>query len=489
MGQVSTSSRLDPLASDSPEVGMPDRADTSDGTGGRGGPGGPGGGGAAPRGATLLTSPVLIGLLAGAQAVVGSLVCVVAPVLATWLVASDTGATWEEAVRVAADVWLLAHGASVALPSGRLGIVPLGLTLLPLLWCYSAGRRVAVALESSHPARQVHRGRVSRSVVPPDRAGLGALAGVVVAYLVLAVAVALVAGTSVARPEVGSVLVGSVLVAALAGGAGLWRARARLTSASTGRPVHGPVRVLADVLRLPASGRAVVRAGVRSVAWSLGAAAVLLATALLLGAPQVLELHQALAPGVVGGVVLVLGQLLLLPTAVVWALAWLAGPGFAVGVGTSVSPAGTTLGPLPALPLLGALPEPGVGGGSLWAVVLLPVAFGALAGVRLRAATPLPAALQQRLVPALVRSLATGAVAGVLAAVLTALSSGPVGPGALVHVGPSPLVCGPVLGGLVALGVAVALAVPASWTRERTAAGLGPASRAAARRLRGTRRP
>ena len=37
--------------------------------------------------------------------------------------------------------------------------------------------------------------------------------------------------------------------------------------------------------------------------------------------------------------------------------AYLSGPGFAVGVGTEVSPLTSTLGPLPAVPALGALPD------------------------------------------------------------------------------------------------------------------------------------
>jgi hypothetical protein len=60
---------------------------------------------------------------------------------------------------------------------------------------------------------------------------------------------------------------------------------------------------------------------------------------------------------VLGGAVLSLGQLVYLPTLIVWGASFAAGPGFAVGAGTAVSPAGTTLGVLPGIPSLGLIPD------------------------------------------------------------------------------------------------------------------------------------
>src|SRR5699024_9944393 len=81
-----------------------------------------------------------------------------------------------------------------------------------------------------------------------------------------------------------------------------------------------------------------------------------------------------------GGLLLAVAQLAVAPNLVVWALAWLAGPGFAVGSGTLYSPAEVVSGPLPALPLLGALPTADGSGGLLrWAPVVVVVA-GMVAG-------------------------------------------------------------------------------------------------------------
>ncbi|WP_298989524.1 DUF6350 family protein [uncultured Pseudokineococcus sp.] len=438
---------------------------------------------AAPGGA-LLRSPMLIGLLAGAQAVLGSLLCVVAPVMAVWLVASRTGATWDGALRVAADGWLLAHGTALAVPGGSLALWPLGLALLPVAWCVSAGRRTAVALEATHPAS-----RSARSGL--DGALAVALAGVVASYVVLTTAVALVAGSPVVRPGPGSAALGALVVAGASAGAAMAAARLRLSAAGPRRravPAPRLLPALADLLRVPLAARPVAAAGGRALAWCLVGAGACLVVSLAAGAPQVLDLHRALDAGVVGGAVLVLGQLLLLPTALVWALSWTAGPGFAVGAGTSVTPGGTDLGLLPALPLLGGLPQQGTGGGWLWVVVVLPVAAGAVAAARLRLLAPLAAPhpapagsdvdgdggeedagaarhlrreLARRALPALLRAAGTGAVAGAGAALLAALSSGPVGPGALGRVGPVAWETGGAVGLLVALGAAAVLLVPA----------------------------
>ncbi|HWM16398.1 MAG TPA: DUF6350 family protein, partial [Microbacterium sp.] len=81
---------------------------------------------------------------------------------------------------------------------------------------------------------------------------------------------------------------------------------------------------------------------------------------------------------VLGATVVTLAQLAYLPTLIVWAIAFIAGPGFAVGVDTAVSPAGTQLGLTPGVPVLGALPE----SATTWLLLLalLPVAVGGLAG-------------------------------------------------------------------------------------------------------------
>ncbi|MGN6333085.1 MAG: cell division protein PerM, partial [Motilibacteraceae bacterium] len=133
------------------------------------------------------------------------------------------------------------------------------------------------------------------------------------------------------------------------------------------------------------------------------------------------------------------------PNAVLWAAAFVAGPGFAVGVGTSVAPGGVDVGALPALPVLAAVPSDPSLPLPVRAVVLLPVLAGALAGWMAVRREPAPARAQgnglhavpwRALGLAAARAALAGPVAAVLVAAPAALSGGAVGGDRLVDVGP-----------------------------------------------------
>src|SRR5204863_96809 len=61
--------------------------------------------------------------------------------------------------------------------------------------------------------------------------------------------------------------------------------------------------------------------------------------------------------GVVGQSGLVAVSLVYAPNVAVWAASYLVGPGFVLGVGTKVSAGAVVLGPVPALPILAAVPR------------------------------------------------------------------------------------------------------------------------------------
>lgn len=389
---------------------------------------------------TALGSPAFVGVLAGGQAVLAGLVFALVPVMLVWLTSARVGAHWTEAARVGADAFALAHGAPVALPSGELSLVPLGLTALALTLCWVGGRRVHEAL------------RALRDPVP-RRALAVALAGFVAGYAVPATAVAVLAGSTAARPLTPHAAVGAVAVS-------LVGAVLPMLPAWLGRWSHRD-RVL-DVAR--------------TGAWVLGALAVastlLTVLALWAGRDRVLAVHEALHPGPAGHVGLVLLQLVLLPVLAVWGLAYLAGPGFTVGAGTLVQPASTVLGPLPALPVLGGLPDPGTSAPPLLALagVLVVVACGAAGGVLL--ARRAPGAGWRTLVvdgAALVLGVA------VVVMVVGSAASGAAGPGRLAEVGPQPWLLAGVVGLEVAAGVLIGVVlagrrVSAWWRTGRRAA-------------------
>jgi hypothetical protein len=179
-------------------------------------------------------------------------------------------------------------------------------------------------------------------------------------------------------------------------------------------------------------------------------------------------LERSLAPGAVGTVLLLLLQFGYLPNAIVWAIAFSLGPGFAFGSATVVAPTGSALGRLPALPLLAALP-PGVHSalpGGLEPVVLaLPYVAGGLGGLLLVRAAP---ALGLDTAPML--GLVCGAVSGGVLALLAAVSGGPLGDGRLAAVGPSPWQVGVVSALELGISMAVAAGVLNYLALRRTGA-------------------
>ena len=97
--------------------------------------------------------------------------------------------------------------------------------------------------------------------------------------------------------------------------------------------------------------------GSRIIALLLGATSIILGLCLLLNIPMVKNLTTVLEPGFFGGILLLMLNVLYLPNAIVATLAYFSGVGFAVGSGTLVSPLSFRLNKVPAMPLLGALPE------------------------------------------------------------------------------------------------------------------------------------
>lgn len=194
-----------------------------------------------------------------------------------------------------------------------------------------------------------------------------------------------------------------------------------------------------------AAGGAALRAGLGTVATVTAVAALLTACALLLGYGQVIALYESVQAGVLGGVALTVAQLAVLPTLVVWAAAWLVGPGFAVGAGSTVSPIAVSLGPLPAVPVLGALPaEPSPLG---FITLLVPVLAAFAAGLAVRPRLAAAAAAVGVEGGALrLWSLGAAALAAVIAAVamgfLAFVAAGAAGPGRLAAVGPDPVAVG-----------------------------------------------
>jgi hypothetical protein len=367
--------------------------------------------------------PLEAGLLGALWAVCAGLVAIAVPVLLVWAADARSGSGAGDALRGVGQVWLVAHGASLEVPGGVFGLTPLGLLALPIALLLRA---------AGHGARECRVGTVRQ-------AGVLALS-VAVPYGVLTAVVSALTVTDAVHPVAWQALLAGCLVGAVGGFAGAVRA-ARLWPAV--------LPALPDRMARLVPATAIATAGL------VAGGALIAGASLARHIGRAADLAAAAAPGKVGGMALLLLGVALVPNAAVWGTAWLAGPGFHVGVGTAVGPYGTVLGPVPSLPLLAALPGPV----PAWIGVValcVPVGAGALAGIavvrRLPVCTSLAAAREAVLV---------GPLVGVVMALAAWLSGGPVGGARLTDVGPTPWLLGLVVATEVGLAAALAAAVAA----------------------------
>jgi hypothetical protein len=361
-------------------------------------------------------------------------------VLAGWIAAPHAGLGLTGVLRTAALLWLIGHHVGFTLPGvGRIGMLPLGLVLLPGALLWRAGRWV------------VRAGGVRRL----RHVSYAALA-LAVPYAMVAAALALASGSARAAPSLPDAVVCSFLLALTAGGLGGVRGIARWTELA---------RLLPDWLRSLTVGTAAALAVIT------GAGSLLAGASLAAHLGEFKEVNGVLAPGAVGAALLLLAQLAYVPNAIAWAISFMLGPGFAFGTGTVVAPTGSALGQLPAFPMLAALPQglhssvPPMLSVAVLAVPYLAGVFGGLLTVR---AAPV-LALETAPLWGFACGMLTGGVLGVLAA----FAGGPLGDGRLAAVGPS----GWQVGVVAALEVGVAAAVTAgvgNWMRLRSAAAEEP---------------
>jgi Family of unknown function (DUF6350) len=375
---------------------------------------------------------------AGACVLTGVLACAAVAVVG-WLAATAGGAP--AAVRAGAVAWLVAHKATAGVGGGTIGLAPLGLTLVVVLCLYRAGRFTA---------------RVSEA----DRTGELVTASVVLsaAYGAGAALVALIASDGAVSVSPVSALLGAGTLALLAGGAGVL-------------VESGAAEDIADAT--PDWLRESVPAALAAALTVLAVAALLLAVSLLGHFSRSTSLLGALDPGPVGALVLFAICLVLLPNAILYAVAFLAGPGFQLGTGTTVAPTGVELGNLPALPLLAAVPADGATPGYLLVLTaVVPVVAGMVAGlVVIRRVAAGPAAETVSWEGLALRAGLAAVLAAGLLLTLMVMAGGPAGPGRMADVGvPSALPAAAVLAVGTALGAA-----PAALLGGHSAGRLGDA--------------
>lgn len=301
---------------------------------------------------------LLIGLITGLL----SLLVVLVPTTLGWMLDPRPGASLAEPLGAAASLWLLVQGAHLGTGAVVVAFVPL---LLGALAVWAAARGASRALDTADLEDEFIADLLPRSVV--SVAGRW--------WIGYAVAVGLASALTLAGSlplRWLSLVVPLVAVPLLA----LAISVRRLARVSD---VLGP---RLDAIVAPEAARRAWAPALRGVGLLLGIGLLLAIGAIVLRWGSVSSLQGEAGAGFLGGVLLAGVQVAALPNLALWAVSFLAGPGFSVVDGAHTSVTGSSSGLMPLVPVFGAMPEPGSYPFVVRLLVLVPVLVGAYIGRR-----------------------------------------------------------------------------------------------------------
>jgi hypothetical protein len=352
-----------------------------------------------------------------------------APMTVIWLVENDPTVDWFVAFRTSADIWMLAQGAHLMVAAGALGssqipafvvtILPLGFSALLGFLSYRLGRRMSAAPE----------------LWP------GWL-GAVLAYGAISLGLSTAAYDPAVYPVTwqGTMLppifffffmaIGSLTGPLPRGEESRERAAVVVWLESKWNNTGWAIRALA----VPA-----LRGGTAVVAILVGLSALSISFLLAINWITVTRLYEALHVSVMGGSTVTIGELALLPNLVIYGAAWFTGLGFSIGTGSSISPLGSAVGPMPGIPFLGAIPAGQIGLGFAAIAVPLIAAFVATIAIK-KHADEIRFEFASAWSAAISLGLSVGLIAAVEMGILAAMASGSAGPGRLETVGVNPFI-------------------------------------------------
>lgn len=293
-----------------------------------------------------------------------SALAVFAAMSAVWATKGFGDMEFSSVAAMSAHLWLLIHGvpldlsAAFGASAGTMTLVPLGLSILPLLLCYRSGRRLARASYEGEFLIPVLSGSVTYALISSAMYGWASPHPQPLQALNAAL-----------------VPLGIVVAGLMWGGYREARSLSRMVGVDTAEQISQ----MSQYSRWAGSyAWAVVRAAVVAFVALVGLGAVLLGIGILAGWSQIIATYQELHAGAVGDTAVTLLQLGFLPNLVIYAIAWSTGAGFSFGAGTSVGLTSSDVGTLPMLPILGAVPE---SMGTFGLVgLLVPLGAGAIAG-------------------------------------------------------------------------------------------------------------
>lgn len=375
------------------------------------------------------------------------------PLSVVWLFENDPTIDWLVPFRASADVWMMAHGTRLVVPAGMFGsaevplfvlsIIPLGLSMVVAHFAYRFGKKLTTAIE-----------------LWPGWLAAGLTYGGISFFLATAAhsdAAYPVTWQGTFFPPVFFLFF--VLLGSLTGKREAFGEAAKIPEPVERVGLRNWWHKFQDNMHwsLRALLEPALRAGTGVVAMLLGVSAVMIAVLTAINWIQVIRLYEGLQVSFLGGLMITAGQMVVMPNLVVFGASWLTGVGFQIGAGSLISPLGTIVAPLPALPIVATLPAGSFSYGLIAVIVPLIAALVATLLVRSHAgnirfefASAWSAAISLGLAIAVVASLEIG--------LLAVLASGGVGPGRLQTVGVNPLIV------MAVLFVEVAVvAIPAAF--------------------------
>ena len=370
------------------------------------------------------------GALGAAFVVALGFVSIFALNVAIWLVEQNQGSTFQTVIQDTSRTWLGAHGVPLHFKASKLGslkvpayvfdLIPLGFSILIGWAMYKSGRKLS------------------------GEKYLGfSWVGAIAAYLLVAVFLTSTAVTKtvyviqwqgVFIPT--ALFIALLIIGSVAGYPILFEDS---EPSSLRERIRNFFIDLTD--RLPWALKPLVapalRAGTAVVAAMTAVSAIMISILLTLNWIEIVKLYQSLQLTFLGTLTVSSGQLALMPNLIAFVNSWLTGVGFSVGQGSLVSPLVTELGPLPAIPMLAALPVSSNSFGVVFILVPLLAAFLATllvkshtAELRFNYASTTSAAISL--------GLAIGLVAAVEMWILADFASGSIGPGRMTLIGTNP---------------------------------------------------
>ena len=224
--------------------------------------------------------------------------------LFAWATAGSASGNTTDPIRASVWIWIAAHQVPFHLATGKLSILPLGALIFPI-W----------AIRKSFP-------RVADSHKKVE----GARFFFAIAYALIATGLAFISASNETYP--------------------LWY----LT------PIYAFLISYLATYNFKSDEARHIRFGFHIILLVWGLASLAVMASMIAHWRVLLDLDTVIGPGIIGGVLFLLIQILYIPNAALFALSYLLGTGFHLGAGTLISPTHFTLNEIPALPILSTLP-------------------------------------------------------------------------------------------------------------------------------------